>query len=73
MTIDNIEVSLFPSESALSKYPNIYFLCSRSVAFWRGDYFMYQIYRYAIHWLRHTAVKIGRLTNFDRKGVQIFY
>ena len=26
-----------------------------------------------LSWLRHTAVKMARLTNFDRKGVQIVF
>ena len=38
-----------------------------------GDYFKYQVYRSAVHRLRHTAVKMARLTNFDRKGVQICF
>ena len=42
-----------------------------------GDYFKYRFARSAahcaVHWLRHTAVKMARLTNFGRKGVLILF
>ena len=45
-----------------------------------GDYFNNFKYRFARsaaqcakYSLRHTSVKMARLTNFDRKGVQIFF